>query len=659
MKHSLLKNILKLALFLLVIPGSLLAREESSDDISENAHYYYLEDPDNSFTIDSVRESNRFQEINESNANEGFTDSSYWIKIEFLSSHNNTPEKAAILVYEHSSMDNIEFYYPSSVNLDKYNVIITGDTFAYRTRQIAARPFAFYLNNSKSLKSTGPDVYYVKLRSVSGATPLLFKVQRAEDFWVGQRNHDMLYGVFFGVLAILSIYNFMIFLVLRDTSFLNYVFFLVSIVIYTLAIKSYGHQFIWSDYPWLNNYMMDIGSGISQLGMILFTYDFLQAKNNVYFRNAGKALLGSVVLFIILSLYDTNLTRELSIILPLGIIGYGVSLLVYARRKNTLAWKMYFWGMIALAIGVLIHLANIIGFSPMGLHYSYGSELGMMTMAVIFSLGLADRVRLINEEKNQVKTDLVEIRTELAAARRIQESILPDTRGYCQKRDEKIAICSKYMPMQDVGGDFFDIVRIDSQKWGILMADVEGHGMGAALLAVMVKNAFRFQADHLDDTSRVLKGMNDFIFSNIGDSFVTAIYTFIDLERMIVKVSRSGHHPMIVQSRETSFQEINPSGCPLGIYEIHNPECKEIPISYGDRLILYTDGVVESVNSQGVEFEYEFRRIIASSRNNDISQLVENVFDGLDAWNMNSSQNDDITFIAVDIRSLEEIAKLQ
>ena len=133
---------------------------------------------------------------------------------------------------------------------------------------------------------------------------------------------------------------------------------------------------------------------------------------------------------------------------------------------------------------------------------------------------------------------LVAINRELEIARRIQLSLLPQR----LPRVSGLTIAARYRPMTAVAGDFYDFLELDAKRLGILIADVSGHGVPAALIASMVKVALAAQRDHADHPAAVLAGMNDVLCGQLAGQYVTAAYLFIDTESRLIATARRAIH---------------------------------------------------------------------------------------------------------------------
>jgi len=193
------------------------------------------------------------------------------------------------------------------------------------------------------------------------------------------------------------------------------------------------------------------------------------------------------------------------------------------------------------------------------------------------------------------ETRLAAISQELETARRIQSSLLPrrmpEVRG--------LTVAARYLPMADVGGDLYDFLAADPERVGILVADVSGHGVPAALIASMVKIALAAQAEHASDPAAVLAGMNRILHGNLERGFVTAAYIYIDAGT--ATYASAGHPPQLVW-HEGQVEELRQESLPLGRFRRAEYRNGELRLSPGDRLLLYTDGVTEALSPAGEPF---------------------------------------------------------
>lgn len=277
---------------------------------------------------------------------------------------------------------------------------------------------------------------------------------------------------------------------------------------------------------------------------------------------------------------------------------------------------------------------------------SLGFRLEQPGFAVLF-LGLgfvAVHHFLVTERR------LHSIEQEIEIARRIQESNLPVTidlpRG--------IAIAAKYVPMSTIAGDFYDFQTSGSSGVGILIADVSGHGVGAALIGSMLKVCFASQSPHIADPAHVLTEINRSLQGKVKDSFVTACSLFIDFEKEIIRYSIAGHPPPYLQSKSNpELKRLSRAGTILGPFPDAVYENEELHLAMGNRLVLYTDGLVEAKDKTGELYgDSRLEALIKSHSGNSAESLANQIVDQVVNWSNRSGAgelDDDLTLIVADI----------
>jgi sigma-B regulation protein RsbU (phosphoserine phosphatase) len=239
---------------------------------------------------------------------------------------------------------------------------------------------------------------------------------------------------------------------------------------------------------------------------------------------------------------------------------------------------------------------------------------------------------------------LSEIQKELEVARRIQLSILPA--AFPDSASFRVA--ARYVPMTSVAGDFYDFLVADAKQAGLLIADVSGHGVPAALIASMVKVAATSQHANAADPARLLAGMNAVLCGNTQDQFVTAAYVHLDSTSRTLQYSAAGHPPMLLLRKGEVF-EIVENGLMLAAFESATYTNASQPLESGDRLLLYTDGLIEAANAKGDFFGQDalsalLRQTAALSPSAASDQIVSAV----QRWSGSASQDDDLTVLICD-----------
>jgi phosphoserine phosphatase RsbU/P len=247
----------------------------------------------------------------------------------------------------------------------------------------------------------------------------------------------------------------------------------------------------------------------------------------------------------------------------------------------------------------------------------------------------------------QLASQLQTIQSEMNTARQIQLSILPREIPAIKGLD----ISARYLPMTSVAGDFYDFIAIDEKRIGILVADVSGHGMPAALISSMLKIALDGQTKHATDPARVLDGLNRALCGKFQGHFVTAVYVVVDTERQCLLYAGAGHPPLILMDHSTGeAHEFLENGLFLGYFPDASYTAMEIPFKAGDYGVLYTDGIPEMTDPSDEQFGLErLKQFLQDNHDLSAGQFVDALLDELSRWSDLASgreAEDDITLLA-------------
>ncbi len=250
--------------------------------------------------------------------------------------------------------------------------------------------------------------------------------------------------------------------------------------------------------------------------------------------------------------------------------------------------------------------------------------------------------------REQLAEQLLTIQKELETARQIQMSILPFEILAIGGLD----IAARYIPMTAVAGDFYDFIVVDDQHLGILVADVSGHGMPAAVIASMLKIAFAAQAAHAADPAKVLLGLNQALCGKFQHHFVTAAYLFVDMEKRTLTYAGAGHPPLLLWGGVSDgVRALEENGLFLGKFEVARYSSVEVTLEAGSWGLLYTDGIAETTDPAGTEFGAErFREFLAAEQNTAADPFADRLLEGLSCWSARGTGadlDDDAMLVAI------------
>jgi phosphoserine phosphatase RsbU/P len=260
----------------------------------------------------------------------------------------------------------------------------------------------------------------------------------------------------------------------------------------------------------------------------------------------------------------------------------------------------------------------------------------------VWTLGYVVFLRGVRNEEQ-----LLAVRNELEIAREIQSSILPQelpkVAGF------EIAAC--YAPMKAIGGDFYEFLAVDDKRLGILIADVSGHGVPAALMASMVKVGVFAQMENASRPAQLLSGLNKVLCGNLRGQYVTAAYVFLDAGNKTFSYSGAGHPPALIWDRATrTTRFLDNNGLMLGLFPEAEYRTTELAWNPGDRCLLYTDGVIEAENAQEISFGRErLEQLMKTADGSNSKALSDRLLGSVAAWRAPGGEDpqDDITIVAV------------
>lgn len=266
----------------------------------------------------------------------------------------------------------------------------------------------------------------------------------------------------------------------------------------------------------------------------------------------------------------------------------------------------------------------------------------------VASMSIEDLKRQAEDLKRQA-----EIEQELSLARDIQQGLLleavPRLPGW-----EMSAIS---LPARDLGGDLYDFLPLENGLHGLMIADVSGKGLPAALRMAVARTVFRHEARRDEAPGPTLAAVNRSVLREIPQGMITMLYATLDTARGLLRVANAGHNYPILINRRVG--EIEISGLPLGVD--HESEYDEIgaTIAPGETVLLYTDGVIEAINQAEELFGYErLEQLLQHHERLRPRALMAILLQEVRAWS-EGNQTDDVTVVVIRRRLVHPGAELR
>lgn len=242
---------------------------------------------------------------------------------------------------------------------------------------------------------------------------------------------------------------------------------------------------------------------------------------------------------------------------------------------------------------------------------------------------------------------------DLAVARDIQVSLLlassPRLPGWESS--------TSFLPARELGGDLYDFVEIAPPTWGIMIGDVSGKGIPAALHMAVARTLFRMEARNGHNPAQTLGQLNRYIIEQAPQGCITLLYAHLNTTDGSLRLANAGHnYPVLLNS---SVRELPMDGLPLGIDADYAFSESTAQLDPGDVLIFYTDGVVEAFNGAGELFSFErLRQLLDETKLRRPRSLTRQIVRAVRAFTGNTPQSDDITLVVLRRRYQDRVQEM-
>ena len=254
------------------------------------------------------------------------------------------------------------------------------------------------------------------------------------------------------------------------------------------------------------------------------------------------------------------------------------------------------------------------------------------------------------KQSQEEHTQLESLKTDLAVAGEIQQAILPRIFPPFPENEHELDLAAMMTPAKDVGGDFYDFFRIDDDHIGLVMADVSGKGIPAAIFMAVSRTLIRTIALQGYDPGVCLTKSNDLLCKESVESmFVTVFYAIYNIRTGEIDYCNGGHNaPYILKANGQVEMMPMSQNCLVGTVDGWQYISAKTQLGVGDTLLMYTDGVNEAFNSDFQEYgEDRMEQLLQKHNGDDCRTLIEAQMSDVKAYAGDAPQSDDITIMAL------------
>lgn len=260
------------------------------------------------------------------------------------------------------------------------------------------------------------------------------------------------------------------------------------------------------------------------------------------------------------------------------------------------------------------------------------------------------RIRNVLRQREVVDDEVKQLQDEFFRARKIQMASLPRRHPRFQCLD----VYGKTIPATQVGGDYFDYLNLGKRRLGIIVADVSGKGMPAAMHVQKIQGIVQSNAKTISGSAQMLRVLQEHMSGSMeSSSFITAVVALFDLDAGTMEVAQAGHLPVLL-IQKNKIRQLKPPGIWIGktatpMFE-KSLRVETVNLHRGDLILFFSDGLVEARNLQMTEFGLtRLKKMLAGMHFRRAAAVVERCLEEVKKFSGTESQSDDITVVAVKI----------
>ncbi|TAF75164.1 MAG: hypothetical protein EAZ53_06660 [Bacteroidetes bacterium] len=629
--------------------------------------------------------------------------SAYWLRFKIL--NNSNRNKFWLFEYFDSSIQQIVFFAPDSKG--GFNEFAAGNHLSFDNKYIFHKNFVFPISPIIG----DEQIYYARIKS-SHLVFMLGVVRSYERFTSYALYEYYFLGVFYGIILAMAIYNLLLFVTVKDRTYLYYVLYVLSSGFLCSVLDGTGFHFVWPNYPQFNQNAFSLSMFLMSVWALMYTQGFVSLKTatKFHFNILELFIILRMLVFIIAQAFFPSL-RELVIIDIIVLLICYVSGIISYKSGNT-STKYFVIGFTLLFIGFIVSnltINSILGITlPNNIYTVYSFNVGIILEMILLSYALADKIKVVMREHHDTQASLIlqlkekdelrdvlnkeleqkviartselskktvlleeknselsrlyeEVKDNIKVAKWIQESILPPDSLIKKHLPHNFVY---YKPKDVVSGDFYWFYAKGSKKY-IAAVDCTGHGVAGAFMSIigydMLNQIVRNPENEHLNAAQILDKLNEGVIETLRqkqrdaktrDGMDINLCIF-DTKTNIVNYSGAVNYLYIVRDKE--LIKLVADSFSIGIPkmgDIKQFTNHEYQLVSGDLVIQYSDGYADQLGGKDgyKKFLYpRFRDMILEMSDKPISQYYGILDKNFVEWMGNWEQTDDILVIGTKI----------
>jgi serine phosphatase RsbU (regulator of sigma subunit) len=650
-----------LLLFLLIITSG-FCKLYSNDALKLNNnfqrellsnHLDVFQEKETELTIDDIageKYLKKFTRITYPEIDLDLTGNRYWFR---FSLHNESgSDKKYIIEFDNPYLNSLEFYDFDENN--NFTLTKSGSKYPFNSRKHLQRKIIFetFIKNGETKN------YYFNIEPIN-STGFYCAVSEYNYFFERESINRLILGVFAGILLTVILFNITVFFMSGNVSYLYFALFSICFTFFLTNESGYSFQYIWPDTPEINQWSKQTIGTLSLIFFFLFSQKFLHLKKLI--PRINKMI---TVLFLISLVFITGLGLIHSKFMLKG-LEYGgrifpvifLIISIVVLKKKYKPARIYLFSFLFITIASMLYYLSIVSIIP----FKFAIVMLFFTALIIsvttMGFSLLDKYIMINKELALDRDILKErnelINNELQLAENIQHRLIPE-------KSPVENIHAIYYPIDKIGGDFYDFISFrDSEKIGIFISDVSGHGVPAAFVTMLIKSMVLQAGELREDPAKLLWFLNNSLFHLTAENFATCFYGIYDKATNHLLYSNAGHpSPLIIKDGKIKELE-GEIEVPIAMW--NEEEIIELGKVYQNdetylepdsKLLLFTDGLPDTrmmSNKKKFYKEERMTQVLSQNSNLKAKDYLISLMQDLISFREGYVFDDDICIICVDV----------
>jgi len=614
-------------------------------DLSDKVEY--LVDTNGSETITSLHAGARaadWKHFDRPLPNFGFTKSTYWIRLSLDNPSGRHIE--TVLAFRYPLLDYVNVYLERKDGA--FDVRKMGDRLPYSQRAIRHTQHIVVV----SVDARQRRWIYARIRTLSSMQPGV-TLDSYGGFLKRTSRQRLFYGMYYGIMLAMALYNLFLFLAIRDRTYLFYVAFVVVFTSTQLALDGVAARYLFPEMPGFSNLFTPLVVGGAQPLAILFSQSFLETRERS--PRVHKALnyyLAFASLGIPLALftsYHISIRFVAITAIVTAIVSQIAGIIIHRGGFRPARFFNLAWG--ALVLGTVVYVLMVIGVLPANALTIDSQRIGSALEVTLLSFALGDRIKITETEREAAQARAIALDQDLALSGAVQQLFLPQEHHVLA---DDLELMGFYRPAARCGGDWWWHERTINGALLVVLGDVTGHGAGAAMLTGAVASSFRtLPVDQRARPHGLLEGVDERFRGIAGgtEHHMTMVAFTVDATAAKIEMCNAGAPPLFVMHSDETVTPMVAPGSLIGADDLVIGDA-DMALRPGDRIFAFSDGLPELTRRNGRQLGYAgVKRLLQKTAGLTIQTARDTLVDALDGALGTEHQEDDYSFVLIDVRT--------